>query len=87
MVDFLVTSVRRIGYGLFIESGKVPAEISMMLTMAIRFIPTLDKKRRQIIEAQKARGTKFNEKGIVGSIGSYLPIMIPLFINSIIMAD
>ena len=59
----------------------------MMLTTAIRFIPTLDKKRRLIIEAQKARGTKFNEKGIVGSIKSYLPIIIPMFINSIMMAN
>jgi len=71
----------------FFQKLKVPAEISMMLTTAIRFIPTLDKKRRQIVEAQKARGTKFNEKGIVGSIRSYLPIMIPMFINSILMAN
>lgn len=71
----------------FFQKMKLPPEISMMLTTAIRFIPTLDKKRRQILEAQKARGTKFNEKGIVGSIRSYLPIMVPLFINSIMMAN
>ena len=71
----------------FFQKMRVPAEISMMLTTAIRFIPTLDKKRRQIVEAQKARGTKFNEKGIGGSIKSYLPIVIPLFINSIMMAN
>jgi len=71
----------------FFQKMKVPVEVSMMLTTAIRFIPTLDKKRRQIIEAQKARGTKFNEKGIIGSIRSYLPIMVPLFINSIMMAN
>lgn len=71
----------------FFQKMKVPVEISMILTTAIRFIPTLDKKRRLIIEAQKARGAKFNEKGIVGSIQSYIPIMIPLFINSIIMAN
>lgn len=71
----------------FFYKLKVPAEISMMLTTAIRFIPTLDKKRRQILEAQKARGTRFNEKGITGSIRSYLPIMIPMFINSILMAN
>lgn len=71
----------------FFHKMKVPVEVSMMLTTAIRFIPTLDKKRRLILEAQKARGTKFNEKGIVGSIRSYLPIMIPMFINSILMAN
>jgi len=71
----------------FFHKMKVPVEISMMLTTAIRFIPTLDKKRRLIIEAQKARGTKFNDKGIVGPIRSYIPIMIPMFINSILMAN
>lgn len=71
----------------FFQKLKVPAEISMMLTTAIRFIPTLDKKRRLILEAQKARGAKFKEKGITGSIRSYIPIMIPMFINSILMAN
>jgi len=71
----------------FFHKMKVPVEISMMLTTAIRFIPTLDKKRRLIIEAQKARGVHFNEKGIVRSIRSYLPIMIPMFINSILIAN
>lgn len=74
-------------FTLFFQRMKVPAEISMMLTTALRFIPTLDKKRRLILEAQMARGMKFNEKGIAGSIRSYLPIMIPLFINSILMAN
>ena len=71
----------------FFQKMKVPFEISMMLTTAIRFIPTLDKKRRLILEAQKARGANFNDKGIMGSIRSYLPIMIPMFINSILMAN
>ena len=71
----------------FFHKMKVPVEVAMMLTTAIRFIPTLDKKRKQILEAQKARGTKFKEKGIIGSLQSYLPIMIPLFINSIMMAN
>ncbi|HWQ41672.1 MAG TPA: energy-coupling factor transporter transmembrane component T [Desulfosporosinus sp.] len=71
----------------FFHKMKVPVEISMMLTTAIRFIPTLDKKRRLIIEAQKARGANFNDKGIISSIRSYLPIMIPMFINSILIAN
>lgn len=71
----------------FFQKMKVPVEVSMMLTTAIRFIPTLDKKRRLIIEAQKARGVDFNNKGIIGTIRAYLPIMIPMFINSILMAN
>ncbi|HBP63113.1 MAG TPA: energy-coupling factor transporter transmembrane protein EcfT [Desulfosporosinus sp.] len=71
----------------FFQMMKVPVEITMMLTTAIRFIPTLDKKRQLIIEAQKARGVRFNNKGIIGSIRSHLPLMIPMFINSILMAN
>ena len=81
----LTTSIEE--FTQFFQKMKLPPEVAMMLTMAIRFVPTLDKKRRQIIEAQKARGTQFNEKGIIGAIRSYLPIMIPLFINSIMMAN
>ena len=72
---------------LFCQRLKIPAEISLMLTMALRFIPTLDKKRKLILEAQTARGMSFTGKGIAGSIRSYLPIMVPLFINSIMMAN
>ena len=71
----------------FFHKIKVPGEISMMLTMAIRFIPTMDKKRMQVLEAQKARGAKLNGKGIAGPILAYIPIMIPLFINAILMAN
>jgi len=71
----------------FFHKMKVPVELSMVLTTAIRFMPTLDKKRRLIIEAQKARGANFKNKGIIGPIRSYLPIMIPMFINSILMAN
>ncbi|MGC7872570.1 energy-coupling factor transporter transmembrane component T family protein [Desulfosporosinus sp. SYSU MS00001] len=71
----------------FFQWLKVPAEVSMILTTALRFIPTLDKKRTLILEAQMARGMNLHGKGIVGSIRSYVPIMIPLFINSIIMAN
>lgn len=71
----------------FFQRMKVPVEIIMMLTTAIRFIPTLDNKRQLIIEAQRARGVQFNNKGIYGSIRSHLPLMIPMFINSILMAN
>ncbi|HZK54015.1 MAG TPA: energy-coupling factor transporter transmembrane component T [Desulfosporosinus sp.] len=71
----------------FFQIMKVPVEMTMMLTTAIRFIPTLDKKRRLIVEAQRARGVKFNEKGMIGALQSHLPLMIPMFINSILMAN
>lgn len=66
---------------------RLPNEISFLLMTALRFIPELNKKRLQIIEAQKARGANIQEKGYFNIIRSFLPIVIPLFASSIQMAD
>ena len=66
---------------------KVPYEISLIITIGIRFIPTMEKKKNMIFEAQRSRGAKLNNKGILGPIKSYLPIMVPMIINSIIMSN
>lgn len=72
---------------IFMNKLKVPSEITFMITTALRFIPTLDKKRLLILEAQKARGAKVNNKSYIGRIKAYLPIMVPLFVNSILIAE
>lgn len=65
---------------------KCPYEISFALTTALRFIPTMDRKRIFIIDAQKARGAK-EEKGFTGYIKNTIPIMVPMIVNSIRMAN
>lgn len=72
---------------LFMNRLRVPSEITFMITTALRFIPTLDKKRSLILEAQRARGAKINDKGSIGRIKAYIPIMVPLFVNSILIAE
>jgi len=71
----------------FLAKMRVPYEVSFMITTAIRFIPTIDKKRMLILEAQKARGANLTEKGMIGRLKAHIPIMIPLIINSILMAN
>ncbi|AFM01625.1 MULTISPECIES: energy-coupling factor transporter transmembrane protein EcfT [Desulfitobacterium] len=71
----------------FLNQLRVPAEITFMITTALRFIPTLDKKRLFIIEAQRARGARINDKSSMGRIKTYLLIMVPLFVNSILIAE
>lgn len=71
----------------FLQKMKVPSELSFMIVTALRFIPALDKKRIHILEAQKARGARLSEKGLIANIKTYIPIMVPLIINSIQMAD
>jgi len=68
--------------------AKIPAhEIAMMMTIALRFIPTLMEETEKIIKAQMARGADFESGNIIRRIKNMLPIIIPLFINSFHRAD
>jgi energy-coupling factor transport system permease protein len=57
-------------------------EFSMMMTIAIRFVPTLLDEIDKIIKAQKARGAEFGKGNIVNQAKSLLPVIIPLFVNA-----
>lgn len=62
-------------------------ELAMMMTIAIRFIPTLLEETDKIIKAQKSRGLDFNSGGIVKRLRSMVPILVPLFLSSFRRAD
>lgn len=67
---------------------KVPAhEIAMMMTIALRFIPTLTDETDKIMKAQMARGAAFDSKNIVKKAKSFLPLLVPLFISAFKRAD
>ncbi len=66
---------------------RFPPSIAFVITTAIRFVPALDRRRTQILEAQKARGAKLEVKGIISPIRAYIPIMVPLLIYSITVAN
>ena len=61
----------------------VPAhELAMMMTIALRFIPTLLEETDKIMKAQQARGADFETGSILRRAKSLIPILIPLFINA-----
>jgi len=67
---------------------KVPAhDIAMMMTIALRFIPTLADEVDKIIKAQKARGADFDTGGIMKRARSLIPILVPLFVSAFKRAD
>lgn len=67
---------------------KVPAhEIAMMMTIAIRFIPTLSEETDKIMKAQTARGADFETGSIIRRAKAMLPILIPLFVSAFRRAD
>ncbi len=67
---------------------KLPVhEFAMMMTIALRFIPTLMEETEKIINAQKARGADFANGSIIKRAKALIPILIPLFISAFRRAD
>jgi energy-coupling factor transport system permease protein len=67
---------------------KVPVhEIAMMMTIALRFIPTLLEETDKIIKAQSSRGADFDNGNIIARAKSFIPVLIPLFISAFRRAD
>jgi len=63
---------------------KLPVhELAMMMTIALRFIPTLIEETQKIMSAQKARGADFESGNILKRAKALMPILIPLFISAI----
>jgi energy-coupling factor transport system permease protein len=57
-------------------------EIAMMMTIALRFVPTLLEETDKIMNAQKARGADLESGGFMQRVKSLIPILIPLFVSS-----
>ncbi len=67
---------------------KVPVHLfAMMMTIALRFIPTLVEETEKIMNAQKSRGADFTTGSIVKRAKALIPILIPLFVSSFKRAE
>ncbi len=78
-IEYLLKPFKKIG---------VPShEIAMMMTIALRFIPTLLDETDKIIKAQQARGADFETGGMIQRAKSLVPILVPLFISAFRRAD
>ncbi len=78
-IEYLLKPLKRIG---------VPShEIAMMMTIALRFIPTLLDETDKIMKAQQARGADFDCGGLIQKAKSLIPILVPLFISAFRRAE
>ncbi len=78
-IEALLNPLKKIG---------VPAhEIAMMMTIALRFIPTLLDETDKIIKAQEARGADFDTGSLMSKAKAMVPILVPLFISAFRRAD
>ena len=67
---------------------KVPVhEFAMMMTIALRFVPTLMDETERIMSAQKARGADFSSGSLLKRAKALIPILVPLFVSSFRRAD
>ena len=62
-------------------------ELAMMMTITLRFIPTLVEETDKIMAAQKSRGADIDSGGLMKRVKSLIPILIPLFVSSFRRAD
>ena len=62
-------------------------ELAMMMSIALRFIPTLIEETDKIMSAQKARGADFESGGLIQKAKALIPILVPLFISAFRRAD
>lgn len=78
-IEYLLKPFKRVG---------LPAhEIAMMMTIALRFIPTLMEESQKIMKAQMARGADFESGGLLKRARSMAPLLVPLFISAFRRAD
>lgn len=76
-IDRLLSPLKYIGLGRAVHT------MSMMMTIALRFIPTLVEETEKIMNAQKARGADFETGRLMDRIKAIIPILIPLLISAI----
>lgn len=62
-------------------------EVAMMMTIALRFIPTLMEETDRIMKAQSARGASFDEGGLLKRAKAVIPLLVPLFVSAFRRAD
>lgn len=63
---------------------RLPVHVfAMMMSITLRFIPTLTEETEKIMNAQRARGANFTEGGLIKRAKALLPVLIPLFVSAI----
>ncbi|MHB8071787.1 MAG: energy-coupling factor transporter transmembrane component T family protein [Candidatus Cryosericum sp.] len=67
--------------------GIPSAEIALVMSIAMRFVPTILEETERIIRAQVSRGARIGEGSLVVRMRSFIPILIPLFVSSFRRAD
>ncbi|HLF72826.1 MAG TPA: energy-coupling factor transporter transmembrane component T [Anaerolineales bacterium] len=66
---------------------RMPYQLAFVLTTAIRFVPSMERKTANIIDAQKARGAQIGVGGMFGRIRTYVPVMVPMLVEAVRISE
>lgn len=77
-IDHFVAAMRQ---------ARVPHVIVFIVMTALRFIPTLQHRAEQVLDAQRARGATVDQGGMIRRVRAYIPVMIPLLTSGIRMSE
>ena len=78
-IEHLLTPFKKVGF---------PAhEVAMMISIALRFIPTLLEETQRIMKAQASRGVDFNEGTLLEKVNAIISLIVPLFISAFSRAE
>ena len=80
-IFFLTTSPDRLSLAL--EKAKVPYEFNFAFITAICFVPVLAEEAQTIMDSQRSRGLELDKGGFLSRVQKYIPVLLPLIINSI----
>lgn len=69
------------------RQARVPHVIVFIVMTALRFIPTMQQRADQVLDAQRARGAHIDDGGMIRRIRAFVPVMVPLLTSGIRMSD
>ena len=69
------------------QQMRMPHALVFIVVTSLRFVPTMQTRSDQILDAQRARGARVDSGGLIGKIRAYVTIMVPLFSTGIRMSE
>ena len=70
-----------------LQKMRMPYQLAFVLTTAIRFVPTMERKTANILDAQKARGAQLGVGGVFSRIRTYVPVLVPMMVGAMLMSE
>lgn len=82
-----ITSAIEKSFSFLNKFGVKVGAFALLMSISLRFIPTIGEETARIIKAQTSRGANFTKGGLISKVKSFVPILIPIFISTLKRAD